>query len=120
VTARRSRLGGWAVLLIGSPAAAYAHAHLTVSQPAADTVVARPAEVSLQFTEALEKSFSTVEVQDSTGKRVDDGTLRPGADAVHLVLGLHPLQPGVYKVIWHATSVDTHRTEGSFSFTVAP
>lgn len=108
------------MLLIGSHAAAYAHAHLTVSQPAADTVVARPAEVSLQFTEALEKSFSTVEVQDSTGKRVDDGTLRPGADAVHLVLGLHPLQPGVYKVIWHATSVDTHRTEGSFSFTVAP
>ncbi|MEJ1978863.1 MAG: copper resistance protein CopC [Acetobacteraceae bacterium] len=48
------------------------------------------------------------------------GALRTDADAVHLVLGLPALPPGLYKVIWHATSVDTHRTEGSYSFTVAP
>jgi hypothetical protein len=31
-----------------------------------------------------------------------------------------PLMPGVYQVHWHVISVDTHRTEGNFSFTVAP
>ncbi|RYY11978.1 MAG: copper resistance protein CopC, partial [Alphaproteobacteria bacterium] len=30
------------------------------------------------------------------------------------------LAPGTYKVIWHATAVDTHKTEGNFSFTVKP
>jgi methionine-rich copper-binding protein CopC len=31
---------------------------------------------------------------------------------------LKPLLPGSYKVIWHATSVDAPKTEGSYSFTV--
>ena len=26
-----------------------------------------------------------------------------------------PLKPGIYKVTWHAVSVDTHRTQGSFN-----
>jgi copper resistance protein C len=29
-----------------------------------------------------------------------------------------PLAPGVYQVQWHVISVDTHRTQGNFSFTV--
>jgi methionine-rich copper-binding protein CopC len=33
-------------------------------------------------------------------------------------IGLKPLAPGSYRVRWHALSVDTHNTEGSFSFTV--
>jgi methionine-rich copper-binding protein CopC len=109
-----------AILLAGSPSPVLAHAHLSDSKPAADSTVAKPTEVSLQFTEALERPFSTVEVRDAAGRRVDDGTLRPSTDALHLILGLPALQPGIYKVTWHATSVDTHRTEGSFRFTVAP
>jgi hypothetical protein len=30
------------------------------------------------------------------------------------------LKPGVYTVTWHVVSVDTHKTQGSFNFTVAP
>jgi copper resistance protein C len=30
------------------------------------------------------------------------------------------LAPGVYIVNWHAVSVDTHHTQGSFEFTVKP
>jgi copper resistance protein C len=33
-------------------------------------------------------------------------------------VGLKALSPGTYHVHWHALSVDTHKTEGSFSFTV--
>ncbi len=109
-----------AALLAGAPSAALAHAHLADSKPAADSTVAKPAELSLSFTEALEKPFSTVALQDAAGHPVAGGTLRPDADATHLVLTLPALLPGVYTVVWHATSVDTHRTAGRFSFTVAP
>jgi hypothetical protein len=30
------------------------------------------------------------------------------------------LLPGAYRVHWHVVSVDTHMTEGDFSFTVKP
>jgi methionine-rich copper-binding protein CopC len=36
------------------------------------------------------------------------------------VLALPPLAPGRYRVRWHVVSVDTHRTEGEYSFSVEP
>jgi copper resistance protein C len=47
---------------------------------------------------------------------VDQGKPRIAANVMHV--GLKPLPPGTYKVLWHALSVDTHTTEGSFSFRV--
>jgi len=41
-------------------------------------------------------------------------------DPKTLVIGLKALKPGDYSVDWHVTSVDTHKTQGHFSFTVAP
>ena len=32
---------------------------------------------------------------------------------------LPKLTPGTYTVNWHVTSVDTHKTEGNYKFTVA-
>jgi methionine-rich copper-binding protein CopC len=101
---------------------AFAHAHLQSANPAAgDTVTAAPADLTCNFTEALEPKFSQLEVQDASGKRVDAGDmhLAPG-NAKQMMLGLPKLGAGVYTVIWHATSVDTHKTEGRFTFTVAP
>ena len=101
---------------------AFAHAYLRRAEPAADsTVTAAPAVVVCEFTEALEPSFSRLEIQDATGKRVDAGDmhLAPG-DAKQMVIGLGKVGAGIYTVIWHAVSVDTHRTEGRFSFTVTP
>jgi len=37
-----------------------------------------------------------------------------------LVLPLPALAPGSYRVMWRVLSVDTHVTEGSFRFQVAP
>jgi methionine-rich copper-binding protein CopC len=34
--------------------------------------------------------------------------------------GVKPLAAGTYKVIWHATDADTHKTQGSYRFTVKP
>lgn len=101
---------------------AFAHAHLRSAAPAVDsTVAAAPREVAITFSEGVEPKFSTIEVDDPAGKRVDkqDTHTAPG-DAKVLSVGLPPLPPGTYKVIWHATAVDTHKTEGSFTFTVKP
>jgi hypothetical protein len=101
---------------------AFAHAFLTTAVPAVgSTVAAAPTEVDCNFTEALEPSFSTLVVQNAAGARVDTGKmhLAPG-DAKRMVIGVQHLAAGTYTVVWHATSVDTHRTEGHFTFTVAP
>jgi copper resistance protein C len=99
---------------------ALAHAFLDHALPAVGATVApAPTEVTLWFTQALEVSFSGVEVTNAAGQRVDTGqaTLDP-KDPQELHVPLKPLQPGDYEVTWHALSVDTHRTTGDFSFTV--
>ena len=61
-------------------------------------------------------AFSAVEVTDAKGVRVDLG--KPSFSATVMRVGLKPLSPGTYRVRWHVLSVDTHRTEGSFTFHV--
>jgi len=71
------------------------------------------------FTQALEPRFSTAELQSA-----DDTIVAAGAvdsdKTKEMVIRVKGLSPGKYKVIWKAQSVDTHRTEGSFSFEVKP
>jgi copper resistance protein C len=101
---------------------ALAHAHLDHAAPAAGSTVApAPKEVVIWFTEALEPKFSSIEVRDAKGASVADGkaTLDPGNTA-ELRLPLKALTPGTYKVIWRVLSVDTHRTQGDFTFSVGP
>jgi methionine-rich copper-binding protein CopC len=103
-------------LVLGGPPA-YAHAHLARAEPRVDsTVTPAPQEVSLSFTEGLESVFSTIEVRDAQGSRVDEG--EPQINGSTMRVGLKALSPGSYKVYWRALSVDTHKTEGSFSFKV--
>ena len=101
---------------------AFAHAHLRSATPAVDgTVSTSPSDIAITYSEGVEPKFSTIEVQDATGKRVDknDPHTATGDNKI-LSVGLPALPPGVYKVIWHATAVDTHKTDGTFSFTIKP
>ena len=98
----------------------WAHAHLDHASPAVgSTVTQAPTDVAIWFTEALEPKFSGIDVRDAEGSSVAGGeaALDPGNTA-ELRVPLKPLPPGTYKVIWHVMSVDTHRTQGDFSFTV--
>ena len=101
---------------------AQAHAVLDRTSPAnGSTVSMAPATVSLRFTDELEPAFSTVQVIVRSGKRVDFGDAKVDpSDPTRLRATLHALSPGTYKVIWHVVAVDTHRTGGDFTFTVAP
>jgi methionine-rich copper-binding protein CopC len=96
---------------------ARAHAFLDHAEPSVgSTVQTSPRELALSFTESLEPAFSSVEVTDSNGAKVDQGKARVSAATMRI--GLKSLPAGTYVVRWHALSVDTHKTEGSFSFHV--
>lgn len=96
-------------------AGALAHAHLHMSDPAANATVAAPKTLHLMFSEKLEPKFSTVEVVSAGApvavsvKAVGD-TLEATPKA--------PLKAGAYTVNWKVLSVDGHKSDGSYSFTV--
>jgi copper resistance protein C len=105
------------LLIALAPIAAQAHAFLDHASPlVGSTVPAAPHEVVLTFTQNLEPAFSTAQVTDSSGARVDQGKAQVSGNT--MTVGLKSLGPGSYKVRWHALSVDTHTTEGAFTFTV--
>jgi copper resistance protein C len=105
--------------LIGQ--AALAHAFLDRAFPAVGSEVSgSPPAISLTYTEPVEPLFSTIHVMDATGGRVDEGKPAVQDDGRILQVPLKKLPPGVYSVEWHVTSVDTHKTEGHFTFTVKP
>src|SRR5579859_7110284 len=111
-----------AAVFCAGTSAALAHAFLDTATPAVGaTLTTAPAEVTIIFTEGLEPDFSSLTVEDESGQRVDLGDAHTAADnPMRFSVGLKPLKPGSYKVLWHATSVDTHKTNGSYSFTVTP
>ena len=109
------------VILLAGVTAAEAHARLQRADPRAkSTLRTPPAQVRLWFTEQLEPAFSTIRVVNETGEQVDkaDSQVDPKAPK-QLHVSLNALPPGTYKVIWRVLSVDTHVTEGSFTFRVA-
>src|ERR1700744_1011104 len=114
----RTLIAALALLALGAPnGAAQAHAFLDHATPlVGSTVATAPHEVSLSFTQNLEPSFSTVEVTDANGARVDQG--KASIIGSTMRVGLKSLSPGSYKVHWHALSVDTHTTQGTFTFHV--
>jgi methionine-rich copper-binding protein CopC len=104
--------------LIGSFGGAWAHTDLERSNPPAGrTVRTAPKEVSLWFTESLEPAFSSVEVTNSDGERVDQGGTEVSGSTMRI--GLKALPPGSYRVHWRAISSDTHKVEGNFTFKVS-
>jgi copper resistance protein C len=100
---------------------AFAHAFLDRASPAVGSEVSgSPPTLNLTYTEPVEPLFSTVYITNASGTRVDDGKPTPLDDGRVLSVKLKPLPPGIYSVEWHVTSVDTHKTEGHFTFTVKP
>jgi methionine-rich copper-binding protein CopC len=109
--------------LAAAATAALAHAQLQKAIPAVGgTVTASPTEIRLKFSEGLEPRFSGIALTNQAGQAVAIG--KPAvdpADASTFVAPIsQPLKPGTYTVTWHAVSVDTHKTQGSFNFTLAP
>lgn len=117
------RASGIALMVgsLGGAGSASAHAFLDTAVPAVgSTIRAAPAELVLTFTEGVEPLFSTITVQDQAGADMALGRPHPEGAGTRLAVGLKILRPGDYKVVWHVVSVDTHKTQGSYRFTIAP
>ena len=116
--------GGLLVLLLGivlgGLGLAQAHAFLERAEPRVGSTIRTPPQVvRLFFTERLEPAFSTVRVLNATEQPVDKGdpTVDP-SNPQELHVSVAPLGPGRYTVHWRVLSVDTHVTEGDFTFRV--
>jgi copper resistance protein C len=97
--------------------AAQAHAHLDhASPPVGATVATAPHDVTIWFTQNLEPAFSTVQVTGPNSDRIDAG--KPQISGNTMRVEIKAAGPGTYHVHWHAVSVDTHTTQGDFTFTV--
>ncbi len=108
-----------ALLLTGASSPAGAHAMLEHASPGAGAVLrVTPKSVVLELSEALEPAFSSVSVSDAAGHDVSAARVVVSGDTMSIAL--KPLVPGSYRVTWHAVSVDTHRTQGSYTFVVKP
>jgi copper resistance protein C len=109
------------IILVGL-ARLQAHAFLDHASPAVGGKVrGSPAEVRVWFTEKLEPAFSKLQVFNAASEEVDkrDQRLDPH-NAALLMVSVPSLKPGTYKVVWRVVSVDTHATQGSFTFEVLP
>ena len=96
---------------------AMAHAFLEHATPGAGAAQATaPKEIDLEFSEALEPSFSGVDVTDAAGHSME--AAHPVVNGASMRVSLRPLAAGAYHVAWHAVSKDTHRTDGAYGFTV--
>ena len=74
-------------------AGAHAHAMLSNSSPpVGGSVGSAPRQVSLSFTQSLEPSFSTVQVTNSKGARVDLG--KPQISGSTMRVGLKSFRAG--------------------------
>jgi len=96
---------------------AWAHAHLTSTEPKANASVKSPNLIRLVFSESLEPAFSGASLSDATGKAIP---VSAAVGATTLTLMPLALKPGSYKVTWHSVGHDTHRVGGAFTFKVVP
>jgi methionine-rich copper-binding protein CopC len=96
---------------------ANAHAFLDHAEPrVGNTVATAPRDVTLWFTQKLEPAFSSIAVTNSAGQRVDTGKTRVSGN--QMSVSLRSGGAGTYRVNWRVLSVDTHTTDGSFTFRV--
>ena len=108
-----------AVLALVMAGDAQAHAFLLKSNPAVGATLAAPKTLRLEFSEGVEIALSGVELASAAGGAI--ATQKPRYDGDNrkvLLTDLPMLSSGTYRVMWHVVSVDTHRTEGDFTFTV--
>jgi methionine-rich copper-binding protein CopC len=111
-----------ALVLLSVVSTVAAHGVLERTEPRGGSILkSAPGEVRLRFTGALEPAYSRVQVLDGGGQRVDlgDSAVDPSNRAL-LRVSLPVLPAGRYRVAWRVLSVDSHVTEGDFTFRIAP
>jgi len=115
---------GWLLLALLLPATVFAHANLERAEPPPSTQLDQaPRQLQLFFSEAVDSSFSRVQLLNAQRDAVDrgDSHVAPN-DPRALVVSLpDQLSNGVYTVSWRTLSaVDGHTVNGAFPLIVGP
>jgi copper resistance protein C len=101
---------------------AFAHAFLDHAVPGVGLTVNGPVrEIRLYYTQGVVTAFSHVHVASAAGAAIPTGKLvNDPSDQQTVIVRLgRALGPGAYSLSWQVTSVDTHVTQGTFTFTVS-
>ena len=99
---------------------ARAHSFPQEQHPSAgQTLAAPPTEIRIKFDAPVEKLFAKLQVLDAGGKDHALGAPAVSADGLVLTTKVEALKPGEYTVRWAVVCVDTHHSEGSYSFTIS-
>jgi copper transport protein len=105
-------------VLLALPASAGAHASLTSSEPAADSVVeVAPGEVTLVFSGNVVAGPGTIQVFGPNQANVETGAPTP-AKGTSISQSFDGSQTGTYGVGYRVSSEDGHVINGSFTFSV--
>jgi copper transport protein len=118
VVALAGMLFGLLCVLLGPAAPASAHAALTASDPAAETVVPEaPNRITLTFSENVQLVPGKIQVLDPTSERADQGTPEVSGNTVTV-----PLRPdgakGTYLISYRVISADSHPVAGAIVYSV--
>ncbi len=123
---------GFLAVLVLLPMGIAAHTALLQTIPAAGTVVTLPPRaIRFWFTEPIERALSRIGVfrallhpttgDVKPGQRIDQGWLAGPRAAREVGVRLpEALTTGRYLVQWVVVTIDTHRLQGTFTFTYDP
>jgi methionine-rich copper-binding protein CopC len=114
-----------AFALAAVPATTFAHPKLVNATPAANSTVAKPASITLNFSEELVGPLSGVDLvmtgmpgmADHKPMTIKGFTAKAKGKTLGVSLP-RPLPAGSYRLTWHAVAADQHRVEGNYTFTV--
>lgn len=109
------------------PGAALAHSKLVSSSPAANATVAKPAKLTLTFSETFLAPMSGIDLVMTGMPGMADHPPMPikgfktalAPDGKTMVVTLpRALPAGDYNLKWHIVGADQHKMEGGYSFKV--
>lgn len=103
-----------------APAAAFAHAHVVSSTPAANAVVAAPQQISVTFSEKVVPAFSKMEVtMPAMNMGVPVKTAFSPDGKTMIATPQARLTSGAYAIKWSAAAADDgHHTSGTIPFKI--
>jgi copper resistance protein C len=107
-------------IVLSNPIVALAHSFPEKETPSAGQKVASPpSEIVIGFDAPIEKLFAKLEVAGADGANEAVGAPQVSDDGRQLSVKVGALKPGDYTVKWAVVCIDTHHTEGSYTFSVA-
>jgi methionine-rich copper-binding protein CopC len=113
-------VGALLATVLSSPMIASAHSFPEKESPSAGQKIASPpSEVVIDFDAPIEKLFAKLEVTGADGQNLASGAPQVSDNGIRMSVKVPALKPGDYTVKWAVVGIDTHHTEGSYTFTVA-